>query len=54
MSKQYRNPQTSNCESCGILDDLEFFEFVLDGITLCQDCADMPVRNVTRRNLSVN
>jgi len=41
-----------SCENCGIKDELEFFEHVLGGIRLCQDCADLPVRKVRKRGLN--
>lgn len=39
----------NNCENCGIKDDLEFFEHVFSGITLCQDCALLPISRVDKR-----
>jgi len=38
-----------SCENCGCKDDLEVFEHILDGIRLCPDCADLPVRSVQKR-----
>lgn len=40
-----------NCENCGAKDDLERFEHVLCGITLCQDCADLPLNRVKKRKI---
>lgn len=40
-----------NCENCGIKDDLEHLEHVLGGITLCQDCADLPYTQVKKRKV---
>lgn len=55
MKKSLTHPsQKFNCENCGKPDELEFFEYVLNGITLCQDCADLPVNKVVKRNPMVN
>ena len=44
----------SNCENCGSKDDLEYYEFVLNGITLCGDCADLTPKNICKNNASIN
>lgn len=48
------NKLADSCQNCGILDDLEFFEFVLGGITLCQDCAELSVKKIQKKNSSIN
>lgn len=53
MKRQYRNPQKPNCENCGTIDELEWFEWVMDGITLCQDCADLSVNKISRKNVFI-
>jgi hypothetical protein len=45
-------PLLTKCENCGIKDDLENFENVLCGITLCQDCADLPLRQIKRSRIN--
>lgn len=40
-----------SCDNCGIKDDLEFFEHILDGIRLCADCASLPPRKVQKRGI---
>lgn len=41
----------NNCENCGIKDDVELFEYVLEGIFLCPDCADLPIKKIQKRAL---
>lgn len=49
-SSQKRKARSKlSCENCGIKDDLEVFEFVLGGIRLCEDCADLPASKVAKR-----
>ena len=36
-----------NCENCGMFDQVEFYE-ICGGIKLCEDCADLPVRQIRK------
>lgn len=42
-----------NCENCGTKndDDLVIYDFVLGGIRLCDDCADLPASQIAKRNV---
>lgn len=51
MKEQRKARSKFSCDNCGIKDDLEVFEHVLGGISLCQDCAELPVRKVRKRGL---
>lgn len=52
MSKSKRQ---LNCENCGLRDKiLEYFEHVHQGITLCEDCADLPYSQVSKRGKELN
>lgn len=52
--KETHPNQTDNCENCGGVDEIEHYEFVLDGITLCGDCADLPVKHVKKNPSKIN
>lgn len=40
--------QLSNCENCGRPDMLDFYKFVFQGITLCDDCADLSASKIKK------
>lgn len=44
--------QSSKCQNCGIPDEIEFFPYVLNGIYLCQDCADLPVKKISKHDIN--
>lgn len=52
MNQKRHHLLNSNCDNCGTVDDLQFYEHVLGGISLCEDCADLPVSKVSKSGVN--
>ena len=37
------------CENCGCPEELFVYEHVLEGIRLCSSCADLPIKEVSKK-----
>ena len=54
MHKYMIRTHKGNCQNCGTPADLEYFEFIHEGINLCFDCGDLPVKKVSKKGESNN
>jgi len=52
-SKNHNKKRSKHCENCGMPKDYNYYRSIMDGIYLCNDCADLPISKIRKRGDSV-